>query len=114
MEELLNAKKQISEGKAPGDEGIMPEIDDIILFANKLLIMGEKRNQLAIFNLKSIPKSRILRDTGNYRGISLTSVVARLNNRMLLNCIRPIIDPCLRYCTIRMAFARVDLPLRRR
>lgn len=29
MEELQNAKKQISEGKAPRDDGIMPEINDI-------------------------------------------------------------------------------------
>ena len=29
MEELQNAKKQISEGKAPRDDGIKPEIDDI-------------------------------------------------------------------------------------
>ena len=48
MEELQNAKKQIREGKAPRDDGTMPKIDDIILFANKLLIIGEKQNQLAI------------------------------------------------------------------
>ena len=48
MEELQNAKKQISEGKAPRDDSIMPKIDDIIPFANKLLIIGEKQNQFAI------------------------------------------------------------------
>ena len=48
MEELQNAKNQISEGKAPRDDSIMPKIDDIILFANKLLIIGEKQNQFAI------------------------------------------------------------------
>ena len=44
---MLNAKKQISKGKAPRDDGIMPKID-IILFANKLLIIGEKQNKFAI------------------------------------------------------------------
>ena len=57
MKELQNAKKQISEGEAPRDDSIMPEIDDIILFANKLLIIVEKQNQFAILNLK--PNSQI-------------------------------------------------------
>lgn len=48
MEELQNAKKQISEGKAPRDDGIMPKIDDIIPFANKLLIIPIRRPQLKI------------------------------------------------------------------
>ena len=90
-------------GKAPED-GIMPEIlkrcdtDDILLhFANKLLINREKPDQFTILNLKPIPKSGNLSDTGNYRGISLTSLVAKLINRMLLNRLRPKIDPYLRY-----------------
>lgn len=48
MEELQNAKKQINEGKAPRGDCIMPKIDDIILFDNKLRIIGEKQNQFAI------------------------------------------------------------------
>ena len=104
IDEVQDAKKQLSEGKAPGDDGIMPEIlkccdiDDILLhFANKLKINRDKPDQLTILNLKPIPKYGNLSVTVNYRRISLTSIVAKLINRMLLNRLRPKIDPCLRY-----------------
>ena len=104
IEEVEDAKKQIKEGKAPGEDGIMPEvlkrcnIDDIILlFANKLLMEGQKPDQFSILNITPIPKSGNLSFTDNYRGISLTSLVAKLVNRMILNRIRPKIDPHLRY-----------------
>ena len=49
FEKVAEAKKQAKEEKAPGEDGIMPEvlkrinIDDIILtFSNKLLIEREK------------------------------------------------------------------------
>ena len=100
IDEVQDAKKRLSEGKAAGEDGIMPEIlkrcdiDDILLhFANKLLINREKPDQFTILNLKPIPKSGNLSDTGNYRGISLTSLVAKLINIMLLNCLRPKISP---------------------
>ena len=85
MEEVIKARKMVKEGKSPEEDGIMPEllkrcdIDEILIhFANKLLINDEKPEQLTIFNLKRIPKSGNLSDTGNYRGISLTSLVAKL------------------------------------
>ena len=103
IDELRTAKKQIREGKAPGEDGIMPEvikrcdIDDIILkFSNKLLIDGVKPDTFTTLNITPIPKSGDLSVTNNYRGISLTSLSAKLINRMILNRIRPIIDPLLR------------------
>jgi len=47
-------------------------------------------------NIIPIPKSGDLSKGGNYRGISLCSNVAKTYNRMILNRIRPAIDPHLR------------------
>ncbi|KAI0224424.1 hypothetical protein LSAT2_024588, partial [Lamellibrachia satsuma] len=43
-----------------------------------------------------IPKSGYLSNAGNYRGVSLSSIVAKLYNRMILNRIRSVIDTHLR------------------
>ena len=72
-------------------------IDDIILkFANKLLLTGDLPEQFATLNILPIPKSGDLSCTSNYRGIALTSLVAKVINSMILNRIRPAIDPFLR------------------
>ena len=47
-------------------------------------------------NLIPVPKSGDLSLTANYRGISLSSIVAKTYNRMLLNRIRPRLDDKLR------------------
>ena len=47
-------------------------------------------------NIIPIPKSGDLSKGGNCRGISLSSLVAKTFNRMILNRIRPAIDPHLR------------------
>ena len=72
-------------------------IDDIILgFCNDILIKDEKPEQLSILNIIPLPKKGDLSITGNYRGISLTSIVSKLFNRLILNRVRPVIDPHLR------------------
>ena len=43
-----------------------------------------------------VPKSGHLTVTDNYRGISLTCILAKMFNRMMLNRLRPAIDPLLR------------------
>ena len=55
-----------------------------------------KPEQWSLSNISPIPKSGDLRQTDNYRGICLSSVIAKLYNRMILNRIRPAIDPHLR------------------
>ena len=47
-------------------------------------------------NIIPVPKSGDLSNTNNYRGISLTCILAKLYNRMILNRIRSVIDPKLR------------------
>ena len=64
MKEVEDAKKQIKEGKAPGEDGIFPEVlkrcnidDTILLFAYKLLMEGQKPDQFSVLNIiTSIPK----------------------------------------------------------
>ena len=101
-EEYASVKKSIVVGKACGPDGILPEVlkycdlDEIVLgYANKLL-EGEKPDQWSESDMKPLPKSGDLSITDNYRGIALSSVAAKLVNRMLLNRIRPKIDPLLR------------------
>ena len=103
LKELKDAKKQLRFGKAPGEDGILPEmlkvvdIDDIILkISNKFYMDNQMPDQLGIMNLLPLPKSGDLSKTGNYRGIALTSLVMKTINRMILNRLRPVIDPLLR------------------
>ena len=95
IKEYLVAKKQVKEGKAPGEDGMTAEvfkrcdIDQIVLrFANKILMEHEKPDQLSILNIVTVPKKGDLSITGNYRGISLASITTKLVNRMILNRIR--------------------------
>ena len=102
MEEYRTAKKGLKNGKASGPDGIAGEvlkyceIDNIILQFINRLFLSEKPDQWSESNLKPLPKSGDLTITSNYRGIALSSVPAKLANRMILNRIRPAIDPLLR------------------
>ena len=94
-EELQQAKRQIVEGKAFGDDNISPEVmkrvdlDEIILkFCNDALSDGKIPNQWKLSNIIPVPKKGDLTKTDNYRGISLTSIVSKTLNRMVLNRIK--------------------------
>ncbi|XP_072039500.1 uncharacterized protein [Amphiura filiformis] len=56
----------------------------------------KKPDQWSILNIIPIPKTGDLSSENNYRDISLTSIVAKIYNRMILNRIRPEIDKHLR------------------
>ena len=108
-EEYQKAKKSIKEGESFGEDGIPPElltkckIDDIILkLCNKALLERQKPEQWSLLNLIPVPKSGDLSKAGNYRGICLSSLVAKTYNRILLNRIKPHIDDHLR--TSRIGF----------
>ena len=74
------------------------DIDDIILkISNKFYMDNQMPDQLGIMNLLPLPKSGDLSKTGNYnKGIALTSLVIKTINGMILNRLRPVIDPLLR------------------
>ena len=101
-EEYAKAKKKFSLGKAAGHDGIPTEMlklcdfDDIILSFANALFQGEKPDQWSVGNLIPIPKSGDLSEYGNYRGIMLTVVAAKLTNKMILNRIQPEIEKHLR------------------
>ena len=57
---------------------------------------GLKPNQLSEIDLLPIPKSGNISLTKNYRGIALSSVVAKLFNKMILYRIQPKLDHYLR------------------
>ena len=101
--ELFQAKKLIKENKACGDDGIPPEVvrrcnlDDIILdFCNNTLMHKHKPEQWSILNIVPVPKKGDLTNPNNYRGIALSSIVAKTLNRMILNRIRPEVEKILR------------------
>ena len=102
-EEYLAAKKSVKEGKASGEDGLAPEvlkrtgIDDIILgFYNNALEDGRFPGQWRNLLIVPVPKKGDLTKTGNYRGISLTSVALKTLNKMILNRLLPFIEPLLR------------------
>ena len=103
MDEYRKAKSSIKEGKAWGDDNIAPEVlkqcdlDQIVLdFCNNALLKGEKPDQWSTANIIPIPKKGDLSEPMNYRGISLSSLVAKALNRMILNRLKPEIETILR------------------
>ena len=47
-------------------------------------------------NIVPVPEKGDLTKTDNYRGISLTSIVSKTLNRLLLNMIKPSLEEVLR------------------
>ena len=93
----------ITEGKACGEDNITPGVikrcsldKEILDFCNDALMRVRKPDQWSIMNIIPIPKTGDLSKGSNYRGFSLCSIIAKTYNRMILNRIRPAIDPLLR------------------
>ena len=102
-DEYQEVKSTLQTGKQAGEDGFYPEVlkycdldETMLSYANRLLIDNQKPQQWSDINLIPIPKSGDLGNTTNYRGIALSSVVAKLVNSMLLNRIQPKLDPLLR------------------
>ncbi len=73
------------------------DFDELILrFCNRCHRGDEKPELWSINNIKPLPKKGDLGYTKNYRGISLSALITKILNRMILNRIRPKIDPLLR------------------
>ena len=103
QEEYQRAKKAIVEGKAGWVDGVSPEVlkrcqvDDIILeFCNTALLHCKKPSQWSLANIIPIPKTGDLSLGRNYRGISLSSLIQKTYNKMILHRIRSKVDPWLR------------------
>ena len=72
-------------------------IDEIVLdIINKSYRNSEQHDLWNISNIVPVLKSGYLTKADNYRGISLTSIMVKTYTRMILNRIRPVLDPLLR------------------
>ena len=60
------------------------------------ILEGRKPEQWSIVNIIPIPKTGDISKGNNYRGMSLSSLVAKTYNRMILNRIPPALEPHLR------------------
>ena len=103
MDEYHKVKQKLVKGKGAGPDSTPPEvfmltdIDSIMLkFTKNLLLNLEKPAQWSTSHIQPIPKTGDLSEVGNYRGIALSPIAAKITNKMLLNCIHPILDPLLR------------------
>ena len=102
QEELDSVLKKIKNRKAAGLDKIPPEVWKTRQFDDILL-----RHCNAVYNQNTIdrwmkgcilpfPKKGDLGLAKNYRGITLTSIAAKIYNALLPNCIEPQIDNILR------------------
>ena len=103
-QEFKEAKRQLQLGKSAGPDQIPPEViklcnlDDILLdMCNSSLMDRDKVDQWSLMNIIPIFKSGNILDPSNYRGISLAPVAAKLYNRLILNRIRPALEPFMRH-----------------
>jgi len=103
-EELDKALQQTKAGGAVGLDSIPLELwkspkfrPHLLHFCNRTLLHGDKPRQWSTGGIIPIPKKGDLSQTSNYRGITLSSIGAKIYNRMLLNRIRPFVDPLLRW-----------------
>ena len=102
--ELDEALQQTKVGGAVGLDSIPLELwkspdfrPHLLHFCNRTLLYREKPKQWSLGGIIPIPKKGDLSQPSNYRGITLSSIGAKVYNRMLLNRIRPFVDPLLRW-----------------
>ena len=102
MTELIKALKNMKNGKSCGLDEIPVEIWKIESFQELLLnfcnsvYAQDKIDKWRMGCIIPFPKKGNLSSTKNYRGITLTCISAKIYNLMLLNRIRPVLDPLLR------------------
>ena len=102
MEELNKYINSFKNNKASGLDNIPIEVWktgalnlQLLEVCNKTL-NGDRANIWTKSAIIPLPKKGDLGDTGNYRGISLTVVAAKVYNKLLLERIRCHLDPLLR------------------
>ena len=103
MEELNISINSLANKKAPGIDEIPAEVwksgalnDQLLDVCNVMLEGGEKPELWSKSIITPIPTKGDLSEPQNYRGIGLVPTTAKIYNRMLLNRIRPNLDPLLR------------------
>ena len=104
LEEVESALNQAKSGGAIGLDNIPLELwkskqfrSHLLEICNRALIQHEIPSQWSMSAIIPIPKKGDLSQPANYRGISLSCIGAKVYNRMILNRIRPYVDPLLRW-----------------
>ena len=105
-EELIKAIESLNSNKSPGfDSSVSSEVlkscsdllsDQLLKTCNKVLKGEPPPWQWTTNKIVPVPKKGDLTLMSNYRGISLMSTGAKIFNKMILNRIRPIVEPILR------------------
>ena len=101
-EELDSVLKKIKNRKAAGLDEIPPEVwktrqfDDILLWQCNAVYSQNRIERWMKGCILPFPKKGDLGLAKNYRGITLTSIAAKIYNALLRNCIEPKIDNILR------------------
>ena len=103
MDELRIAASQLKSGKQGGTDEISPdvlrleELHEILLpILNGTYLSHSPPAEFLRNKIIYLPKKGDLSLRKSYRGITLMQCAAKLYNRMLLNRIRPALDPLLR------------------
>ena len=103
MEELNTSINVFANNKVPGIDEIPAEVwksgalnDQLLDVCKMMLESGGKPELWSKSIIVTVPKKGDLSEPQNYRGIALILTAAKLYNRMLLNRIRPHLDPLLR------------------
>ena len=97
VDELQKAVKSMKNAKACSLDEIPTKVWKLDEFQHFLLLYKQDPiDRLTEGCLLPFPKKGDLGMTKNYRGITLTAITAKIYNLMLLNRIRPEIDPILR------------------
>ena len=92
VEDYNKAKRSITEGRSCEEDKIPSEVlkrcsldKETLGFCNMALLEGRKPEQWSIMNIIPIPKTGDSSKGNNYRGISLSSLVAKKYNIIILN-----------------------------
>ena len=101
--ELKAVIKSLKSSKSPGLDSIPPAVwklpglqEHLLGFCNSALVNNHIPDAWTTSSIIPIPKKGDLTKPGNYRGISLAPVAAKVFNKLLLNRIYPHVDPILR------------------
>ena len=101
--EYNRAKSSLKRGQSGEPDNIPPDVyidcdigNEVLELCNNALMSSDKPGQWSYSNIVPIPKSGNLSKPANTRGISLSCTFAKIYNRLILNRIRPAIDPLLR------------------
>ena len=104
-EEVQKAVDQLKNNKAPGEDGIFPEMfkageerlkNYLTKLFNNIWVTREIPSEWKQGVIVKIPKKGDLSECGNWRGITLSPIALKVFCKVLLNRMEPVLDGLLR------------------